>query len=200
MNLEAAPNPEAAPAPARLIRFDGFEADLQSGELRKGDARLKLSEQPFSVLAILLARPGEVVTRDELQKQLWPADTFVDFERGLNKAMNRLRDALGDSASRPRYIETLPKRGYRFIAPLDRSAPVTRVPEEPAVSVPLQPAPAGFRPKGSWPRRRLLITGAAVLAVVLAAATLSLWRSGASNGPEGTVPDPVLRSSLVPPG
>lgn len=192
-------NLEAAPGPARLIRFDGFEADLQSGEVRKGDARLKLSEQPFSVLAMLLARPGEVVTREELQKQLWPADTFVDFERGLNKAMNRLRDALGDSASSPRYIETLPKRGYRFIAPLDRSASPTRVPEESAVSVPPQTTPAGFRAKDSSARRRPLIAGAAVVAFVLAAATLSLWRSGSSNGPETTVPDPVLRSSLVPP-
>jgi eukaryotic-like serine/threonine-protein kinase len=181
------------------IRFDGFEADLQSGELRKGDAKLKLSEQPFSVLVMLLGRPGEVVTREELQKQLWPADTFVDFERGLNKAMNRLRDALGDSASSPRYIETLPKRGYRFIAPVDRSAPPTRAPEAPAVSVPFQTAPDGFRAKRSSERRRLLIAGAAVAAFVLAVATLSVWRSGSSDDPEARVPDPVLRSSLVPP-
>lgn len=192
-------NLEAAPRSTRLIRFDGFEADLQSGELRKGDTKLKLSEQPFSVLAMLLARPGEVVTREELQKRLWPEDTFVDFERGLNKAMNRLRDTLGDSASSPRYIETLPKRGYRFIAPLDRSTLPTRVPEEPAVSVPPQRAPAGFRAKGPPARRRLLAAVAAVAVFLLAAATVSLWRSGSSNTPHGAVSEPVLRSSLVPP-
>ena len=192
-------NPDAAPRSARLIRFDGFEADLRSGELRKGDTKLKLSEQPFSVLAMLLARPGEVVTREELQKRLWPADAFVDFERGLNKAMNRLRDTLGDSASSPRYIETLPKRGYRFIAPLDRPAPPARVPEEPAVSVPPQTAPAGFQVKGFSARRRLLAAVAAVAAFLLAAATVSLWRNGSSNPPHGAVSEPVLRSSLVPP-
>jgi DNA-binding winged helix-turn-helix (wHTH) protein/Tol biopolymer transport system component len=200
MNLEAAPNLGAAPGPARLVRFDGFEADLRSGELRKGDARLKLSEQPFSVLAMLLARPGEVVSREELQKQLWPADTFVDFERGLNKAINRLREALADSASSPRYIETLPKRGYRFIAPLDPPGLPARVPEGPAVFVPPQTARAGFRAKGSSEQRRVLIAGGLIVALGLAAATLSLWRSSSSNRPESASPDPVLRSSLVPPG
>src|SRR5258708_6821384 len=104
-----------------LIRFGVFEADLQSGELRKQGSKVKLREQPFQVLAALLEHPGEVVTRDELQAKLWPADTFVDFDRGLNKAVTHLRDALGDSADSPRFIETLPKRGYRFIAPVDAS-------------------------------------------------------------------------------
>src|SRR4029078_9088323 len=103
------------PRPERLIRFDTFEVDVHTGELRKDGARMKLAEQPFSVLALLLAHPGAVVTRDELQQKLWPADTFVDFDRGLNKAINRLRDALGGSADTPRFVETLPKRGYRFI-------------------------------------------------------------------------------------
>jgi len=183
---------------ARVIRFDGFEADLRSGELRKGDVKLKLSEQPFSVLALLVARPGEVVTREELQQQLWPADTFVDFERGLNKAINRLRDALGDSASNPRYIETLPKRGYRFIAPVDRSGPVADAAEEQALPVPPHTAPAGLPQKASSARRRLLIAGAAVAFAAMAGA-LSLWRGGLSPRVEGTVPDPVLRSSLAPP-
>src|SRR5215470_14680978 len=98
-----------------VIRFDAFEADLRSGELRKQGLKLKIGDQPFSVLAVLLSQPGEVVTREDLQKRLWPADTFVDFDRGLNKAINRLREALGDSADSPRFIETLPKRGYRFI-------------------------------------------------------------------------------------
>jgi serine/threonine-protein kinase len=107
----------------RPIRFGVFEVDLHTGELRKQGVRIKLRDQPFQILQLLLARPGEVVSRDELQKQLWPGDTFVDFDRGLNKAVNHLRDALGDSAESPRFIETLPKRGYRFIAPVDASSP-----------------------------------------------------------------------------
>ena len=103
------------PSTERFIRFDTFEVDVRTGELRKDGVKVKLAEQPFSVLALLLAQPGEVVTRDELQQKLWPRDTFVDFDRGLNKAINRLRDALGDSADAPRFIETLPKRGYRFV-------------------------------------------------------------------------------------
>lgn len=103
----------------RAIRFGVFEVDLHTGELRKQGLKIKLRDQPFQILLLLLAHPGEVISRDELQKQLWPANTFVDFERGLNKAVNHLRDALGDSAESPRFIETLPKRGYRFIAPVD---------------------------------------------------------------------------------
>ena len=107
----------------RPIRFGVFEVDVHTGELRKQGLRIKLRDQPFQILLLLLAHPGEVVSRDELQKQLWPADTFVDFDRGLNKAVNHLRDALGDSAESPRFIETLPKRGYRFIAPVDAGSP-----------------------------------------------------------------------------
>src|SRR6476661_115867 len=98
-----------------VVRFAVFEADLRSGELRKSGVRIKLQDQPFRLLRILLAHPGEVVTREELQRQIWPSDTFVDFDRGLNNAVKRLREALGDEADTPRYIETLPKRGYRFI-------------------------------------------------------------------------------------
>jgi len=107
----------------RPISFGLFEVDQHAGELRKQGLRIKLRDQPFQILLLLLARPGEVVSREELQKKLWPADTFVDFDRGLNKAVNHLRDALGDSAESPRFIETLPKRGYRFIAPLDAGHP-----------------------------------------------------------------------------
>jgi DNA-binding winged helix-turn-helix (wHTH) protein/Tol biopolymer transport system component len=107
----------------RPIRFGVFELDLHAGELRKQGLRIKLRDQPFQILQLLLAHPGEVISRDELQKQLWPADTFVDFDRGLNKAVNHLRDALGDSAESPRFIETLPKRGYRFIAPVNAGHP-----------------------------------------------------------------------------
>jgi cholera toxin transcriptional activator len=99
-------------------RFGVFELDLAAGELRKNGAKLRLQEQPFQVLALLLQRAGDVVTRDELRQKLWPSDTFVDFDHGLNTAVNKLRETLGDSASSPRYIETLARRGYRFIAPV----------------------------------------------------------------------------------
>src|SRR5580765_1319500 len=101
----------------RLVRFGAFEADVKTGELRKDGVRLKFSGQPFQVLAILLEHPGDVVTREELQRRLW-ADTFVDVERNLNTAINKIREVLGDSAESPRYLETLPRRGYRFIAPV----------------------------------------------------------------------------------
>ena len=101
-----------------LIRFGVFELDLASGELRKNGTRIRLQEQPFRILALLLERPGEMVTREEVRVQLWPADTFVDFDHGLNTAVNKLREALGDSASNPRFVQTVARRGYRFIAPV----------------------------------------------------------------------------------
>jgi DNA-binding winged helix-turn-helix (wHTH) protein len=101
------------------LRFGLFEVDLESGELRKEGVKIRLQEQPFQVLGALLEQPREVVTREELQKRLWPGDVATDFDRGLNKAINRLRDALGDDATNPRFIETLPQRGYRFLAPVE---------------------------------------------------------------------------------
>lgn len=103
---------------SRVARFGVFELDLSAGELRKSGVKLRLQGQPFQVLALLLARAGEVVTREELQQKLWPSDTFVDFDHSLNTAINKVREALGDSASSPRYVETLARRGYRFIAPV----------------------------------------------------------------------------------
>jgi DNA-binding winged helix-turn-helix (wHTH) protein len=103
-----------------ILRFGVFEVDARAGELRKQGVRIKLQEQPFHVLTVLLQRPGEVITREELRNQNWPADTFVDFDNSLNTAINKLREALGDSADNPRFIETLPRRGYRFIAPVTR--------------------------------------------------------------------------------
>ena len=101
---------------SRVARFGVFELDLSAGELRKSGVKLRLQGQPFQVLALLLERAGEVVTREELQQKLWPSDTFVDFDHSLNTAVNKVREALGDSASSPRYVETLARRGYRFIA------------------------------------------------------------------------------------
>src|SRR5271168_234540 len=99
-------------------RFGPYEVDLHTHELWKFGTRLKLAGQPFEILAVLLNRPGELVTREELRNCLWPSDTFVDFNHGLNAAVNKLREALSDSAENPRYVETLPRRGYRFIAPV----------------------------------------------------------------------------------
>src|SRR5260370_11096782 len=99
-----------------ILGFATFEVDLRVGELRKQGKRLRLQDQPFQVLAVLLKRPGDVVTREELRSQIWSRDTFVDFDNGLNTAINKLREALGDSDDNPRFIETLPRRGYRFLA------------------------------------------------------------------------------------
>src|ERR1700751_3841796 len=105
---------------SRVVRFGSFEADLHTRELRKHGLKVKVQEQPFQVLAMLLARPGELVTREEIRSRLWPQDTFIDFDHGLNAAVRRLRDALNDDAETPRFIETLPRRGYRFIAPVEK--------------------------------------------------------------------------------
>jgi DNA-binding winged helix-turn-helix (wHTH) protein len=103
---------------AKIARFGAFEADLTSGELRKNGVLLRLQEQPFHVLGILLENPGEVVTRESLRSRLWPSDTFVDFDHSLNTAVNKLREALGDSAANPVFVQTIARRGYRFIAPV----------------------------------------------------------------------------------
>ncbi len=124
----------------RRARFDAFEVDMRSGEVRKHGIRLKLHRQPFQVLSLLLEHAGDLVTRDELRQKLWPGETFVDFETGLNSAVKKLRDALCDSAEEPRYIETLPRRGYRFIAQVQNGDLSTRVaPIEPLAVIPLPP-------------------------------------------------------------
>ncbi len=138
---------------SRIVRFGVFELDLSAGELRKSGAKLRLQGQPFQVLAILLDRAGDVVTREELQKQLWPSDTFVDFDHSLNTAINKVREALGDSASSPRFVETLARRGYRFIAPV--LTPVVSDPTPtPAPPVPLSLAPQKL--EAAAPARRVV--------------------------------------------
>jgi DNA-binding winged helix-turn-helix (wHTH) protein len=112
----------SAESPSRIFRFSTFELNLHTGELRQQGQKVKLQEQPLQVLAALLERPGELVTREELRNKLWPADTFVDFDHSLNAAIKRLRDALGESADAPVFIETLARRGYRFIAPVNGSS------------------------------------------------------------------------------
>jgi cholera toxin transcriptional activator len=106
--------------PARRFRFGVFEADASTGELRRQGVRVKINAQPFQVLCLLLERRGELLTREEICQTLWPDGTFVDYEHGLNSAVNRIREALGDTAASPRYIETLARRGYRFVAPVER--------------------------------------------------------------------------------
>jgi DNA-binding winged helix-turn-helix (wHTH) protein len=139
---------------ARIVRFGVYAVDLRSGELRKNGLKLKLSGQPFQVLALLLERPGDVVTREEIQKRLWPGDAFVDFDHSLNTAINKIREALGDSAENPRFVETLPRRGYRFIAPMDVGAGLVPAqtghlrgmpPQEPVGTVREQRLPARWR-------------------------------------------------------
>lgn len=149
--------------PATRYRFGVFEADAETGELRRQGLRVKLHAQPFALLLLLLRRPGEVLTREEICRELWPDGTFVDYEHGVNSAINRLREALGDKASQPRYVETLARRGYRFLAPVERIGDV----ESPTVAEPPEPElPAGFLgsvlaapedlPKGESKQARLL--------------------------------------------
>lgn len=143
---------------SRIARFGVFELDLSAGELRKSGVKLRLQGQPFQVLALLLERAGDVVTREELQQKLWATDTFVDFDHSLNTAINKVREALGDSASSPRYVETLARRGYRFIAPVqndarpDRAAPATTVPPD------ASPAPVTLHPELEVPIPHRAIT------------------------------------------
>ena len=133
---------QEARSSSRLVRFGVFEADLRSGELRKNGLKIRLPGQPFEVLAMMLERPGEVVTREELQKRLWPDGTFVDFDHSLNNAINKIREALGDSAESPRFVETLSRRGYRFIAPVE------------TLDLPIAPASADADGGSSLDRRK----------------------------------------------
>src|SRR6476660_7459577 len=118
---------------AQIVRFGLFEADLETGELRKNGAKVPLQGQPFQVCAILLSHAGELVSREELRQQVWPEDTFVDFDHALNTAITKIRLALGDQADNPRFVQTLPRRGYRFIAPVDIPCPKAPTPGGPAI-------------------------------------------------------------------
>ena len=166
----------AAPA-SRVLRFDGFELDVRAGELRKAGVKLRLQGQPIQVLATLLNRAGELVTREELRAQVWPAETFVDFDHGLHNAIARLREALGDSAGTPRYIETLPRRGYRFIGTVERvgvEEPLLTGPSEPFSEAPI--VAASGRPRRTVVGVPLMVVAGVValaIAAVLVAVPLS---------------------------
>lgn len=155
-----------------IVRFSIFEVDLKAGELRRNGSRVKLQEQPFQVLATLLERPGEVVTREELRARLWPADTFVDFDHGLNAAVRRLRDALGDSAETPRFVETVARRGYRFVASVS------------GVASALGPAPPVL--KSNFLRWVLVSTAGLILVI----GTVVGWHAAKASGSHGQI---VLR-------
>src|ERR1044071_2689996 len=111
------------------IRFGDFELEFKSGELRREGTPVKLQPQPLKVLALLIANAGQLVTREEIQRAVWAGETFVDFEHGLNFCIKQIRAALGDNAQAPRYVETLPRRGYRFIAPVEKLSPTPQLPE-----------------------------------------------------------------------
>jgi TolB-like protein/DNA-binding winged helix-turn-helix (wHTH) protein/tetratricopeptide (TPR) repeat protein len=189
--------------PSRRLRFDEFEIDLRSGELWVRGKRVRLQDQPFQVLSVLLERRGEIVTRDELKQILWPADTFVDFDDGLNTAIRKIRDALGDSAEKPRFIETIPRRGYRFVGRLaDVRPPVVPLLAEESKESPEQKN-AGLSTSGSavlatqkafLPRHwRVLLAGVAALAVFFVA--LVIYRSSSAKGAK----QPPIKSLAVLP-
>ena len=160
---------------SQRIAFDNFEVDLRSGELRKNGSRIRLQAQPFQLLVLLLVNAGQVVTREEICRDLWPTNTFVDFEHSLAAAVNKIRDALGDSADTPKYVETLPKRGYRFIGKVKSEPPVVMYPTETQESEGLA---AVVAPKAGISSTRMLARAlAAVLAVAaLIAAALFIWK------------------------
>lgn len=170
MTQSSPPRSQEAP-----LRFGVFEVAPGAGELRKKGLRVELQAQPFKVLLLLLERAGEIVTREELHRHLWPSDTFVDFDRNLNKAVRKIREALGDNADTPRFIETLPRRGYRFLAPVEVSA-VT------AHSEPTR--------EGSHPRHRWLLAAFGVVAAI------GTWIA-TRPVPETTVPDAERRLMLA---
>lgn len=162
----------------RLLRFGQFEFDVCTAEMYKEGKRIKLQEQPGQVLTLLIERPGELVSREELRKRLWPNDTFVDFDHGVNIAVNKLRDALGDSAEKPRFIETLPRRGYRFIAPVE----VPKAPRKGESSARAANSPTSPTGARSIPWRRVLLP--ALLALSLGAVFFTFigyWRGRSGN-------------------
>jgi len=172
---------ESSAPSADTIRFGVFVLYVRCGELRKQGVRIRLQDQPLLILQALLERPGEIVTREELRARIWPADTFVDFDHGLYSAMKRLRDALGDSADNPRFIETLSRRGYRFIAPVTGAHEVTQASVSPQVLV--VPSATEARTETPPPRlaRRMalvglgVLVGSAALVVALKVGGLQSW-------------------------
>jgi DNA-binding winged helix-turn-helix (wHTH) protein len=160
------------------LRFDAFEVDLCSGEVWKHGLRVRLQDQPFQVLRVLVEHPGQIVTRDELKQTLWPADTFVDFDDGLNTAVKKIRELLGDSAERPRYIETIPRRGYRFVGPIAPLPPVEAMVAAPHSHPALVlPPAAGAVPRKGYRPAGYVAVGVLALVVTLIGADVGGWRT-----------------------
>ena len=172
---------ETSDSGSRTIQFGNFEADLRAGELRRDGSRIKLQEQPFRVLTLLLEHPGEVVSREELRNRLWPADTFVDFDHSLNAAIRRLRDALGDSAEDPKFVETVARRGYRFLAPVNGAQTVIAVAPPPSTSQ----------------HRRMMVAAGVVLLLGIGALALMLIRNG---GGKSSQESPIKSIAVLPLG
>jgi TolB-like protein/DNA-binding winged helix-turn-helix (wHTH) protein/Tfp pilus assembly protein PilF len=165
---------ERPPTQSPLLKFGVFEVDLASGELRKSGMRQNLSGQPFEVLRILLEHPQELVTREELRRHLWPDNTFVDYDLALKRVINRLRDALGDSANNPRFIETIPRKGYRFIAPLSENGVERKFAESP-------PEDAVGEASQSRRQLRFALSVAVVIILLVLAFAVSRWGGGRST-------------------
>ena len=173
----------------RLVRFSVFELDLDSGELFKQGRKVKLQGQPFELLVALLERPGEVVTREELQQKVWPSDTVVDFDRGLNRAINKVREALGDSAESPHFIETLARRGYRFIGSIQQESG----PDAPPTETP-PPRASELAKHHTWRRTLWIVVAAGVAVIAGFAAVWAILRVPA-RGPEMRVQQLTTNSS-----
>jgi TolB-like protein/DNA-binding winged helix-turn-helix (wHTH) protein/Tfp pilus assembly protein PilF len=174
---------------ARILRFGSFEASVQAGELRKGGLKVRLQDQPFQILVMLLERPGELVLRQDIHQKLWPADTFVDFDHGLNNAINRLREALGDSAESPRFIETLPKKGYRFIGQVTGDEPSAEAEYQAAKGTPIAkavPIPGNIEQDSKARPRFLVTTLVCCFALALAAIAFLGWRRIRAGPPPGS--------------
>jgi TolB-like protein/DNA-binding winged helix-turn-helix (wHTH) protein/Tfp pilus assembly protein PilF len=189
------PAPDSAPtplSPAARLRFGVYELDLKNGELRKAGQRLKLQPQPFKVLAILAGRPGETVTREEIQSQVWGEELFVDFERGLNVCIQQIRGALNDDADAPRYIETLPKRGYRFLMPVER------------LDIAAQNAPAGVvsqqtpAPSSTQPGVRRLTFLVALVSILLVLSALLYFAKSSNRFPFRTTAKSIRSVAVLP--
>jgi DNA-binding winged helix-turn-helix (wHTH) protein len=182
--------------PPPHVNFGPFELDVRSGELRNESTRLKVPDQSIEILKALVEHPGELVTREELRQRLWPADTFVDFEHGVNAAIRRLREALGDSADSPKYIETLPRRGYRFIAELEGTASPSTGSQPDTADAALDGGVPSTSPRSTrelptiWPRRRWWLGTAGVGLIV--AVSITAWLSWPFSTASRAV-QPVMR-------
>jgi DNA-binding winged helix-turn-helix (wHTH) protein/Tol biopolymer transport system component len=192
----------------RLIRFSVFEVDRESGELFKQGRKIKLQGQPFELLVILLDRPGEVLTREELRQKVWPTDTAGDFDHGLNRAVNKVREALGDSAETPRFIETVPRRGYRFIGPIQPNEVAESPIPQPAAPEAILPTNAEPQAHDSKKRRKRWIPITIAAALVLA--TASIWFASHRASEKGPIQiqqlttnsseNPIQRAAVSPDG